>query len=191
MSLILLGILNSQAAAAGGAGAYDLLETQVLTSSAASVTFTGLGSYSDYKHLQIRAVARGDAGINATFNTTLRFNSDTGSNYAYHYLGVESLSSPFSSNGSSTTSILLNDWLPLGSTTANVFGAILVDILDFSNTNKYKTIRRFSGVAGITQPDLMFGSGLWQSNVAISSFVLQPSAGNFVTGSRFSLMGVR
>lgn len=187
MTPIPLGILDFPTAA----GAYDLLETQILTSSAASVTFTGLGSYSDYKHLQIRAVARSDAGIDATFNTTLRFNGDSGSNYSYHYLGVESLSSPFSSNASSRTSILLNDWLPLGNTTANVFGALVMDVLDFANTNKYKTIRRFSGVAGITQPDLMFSSGLWQSNVAISSFVIASSAGNFVAGSRFSLYGVR
>jgi hypothetical protein len=33
--------------------AFDLLETTTLTTSASSVTFSGLGAYSDYKHLQI------------------------------------------------------------------------------------------------------------------------------------------
>ena len=37
-------------AGAGAAGSFDLLETQVLGSAQASVTFSSLGTYSNYKH---------------------------------------------------------------------------------------------------------------------------------------------
>jgi hypothetical protein len=37
MSFMLLGILNAQAAGGGGAGAFDLLETTTLATSASSV----------------------------------------------------------------------------------------------------------------------------------------------------------
>ena len=50
-------------------GAYDLLETTTLTSSASSVTFSGLGSYTDYKHLQIRMVIDSISDISVLFIT--------------------------------------------------------------------------------------------------------------------------
>jgi hypothetical protein len=178
MSLILLGILNSQAAAAGGGAAYDLLETQTLASSAASVTFTGLGSYTDYKHLQIRATVKA-AGL-----TLMRFNGDTGSNYADHRLqGDGSLVESY--NRTSQTSMIAGRSANAGT---NIFGPLVCDILDFSSTNKNTTIRTFS--ANLYDNLLSFGSGFYNITSAITSIELFESS-SFFTGCRFSLYGVK
>jgi hypothetical protein len=61
--MLLLGVLQAQAAGQVAAGSFDLLETQVLTSSAASVTFSSLSTYAaDYQHLQIRIVSKVQTG---------------------------------------------------------------------------------------------------------------------------------
>ena len=56
-----LGFFAAAGAVAGGS--YDLLETTILSSNAASVTFSNLNNYAaDYQHLQIRAVVKGSLG---------------------------------------------------------------------------------------------------------------------------------
>jgi hypothetical protein len=188
MSFILLGILNSQAAA-GGAGAYDLLETQVLASSAASVTFTGLGAYSDYQHLQIRLVGATDAYS----GFGLRFNGDTGANYASHRLYGNGGSVGSSASTSSTRIIAVNGLPDETRDTSNIFGAAVIDILDFSNSSKNTTTRNLAGNGVYTDYQLIgLFSGLWNNTNAVTSINLfDPSAGNFVTGSRFSLYGIK
>ena len=176
MSFILLGILNSQAAGAGGAGAYDLLETTVLTSSASSVSFTGLDSYTDYKHLQLRIVANGGGLIYQ------RFNSDTGSNYAEHRLYGDG-SSVNSQGFASQTEMIIG----FGTTTTDVFAACVVDVLDFSSSNKNTTVRSLGG----DNSDVALGSGLWNNTNAVTSTDIFPNSGSFATGSRFSLYGIK
>ena len=99
-----LGILAvAGAGAAGGGGAFDLLETTVLGSDTASVTFSNLNTYSAYKHLQIRLVAR-STNASASRSVRIQFNGDTASNYAYHYLlgDGSSVSSDASTSQTST-----------------------------------------------------------------------------------------
>jgi len=192
MSFILLGILNAQAEAAGGAGDYELLETQILSSDAASVTFTGLGSYTDYKHLQLRMVVRASLATNAT-QSFMSFNSDTTlANYASHRL---------QGNGSSVTSTAVVGTLggvafvtrhAAANETANAFSPGVIDILDFADTSKNTTARILAGNSGAeTTMDLV--SGVYLSTSAVTSITVeqQNGASDFVTGSRFSLYGIR
>lgn len=188
MSFILLGILNSQAAGAGGAGAYDLLETTVLTSSASSVSFTGLDSYTDYKHLQIRMTAQSDrASTSDTIELT--FNSDTSSSYRSHHLR---------GNGSSVASFEINSTpmqlpvnMPGASSNTDGFGAGILDILDFSSSNKNTTVRALSGYA-IAANYIALGSGGYFNTNAVTDIAFALVAGNnFGTGSRFSLYGIK
>jgi len=184
MSFVLLGILNAQAEAAG-AGSYDLLETQILSSSASSVTFTGLGSYSDYKHLQIRMTARTDRAAEATESIKLQFNSDTGSNYAAHFL---------TGDGSSVDSLGLTNrefiFLVANATnaTANAFSGNVVDILDFSSTSKNTTVRDLEAL----DSQIRLNTGFWNDTSAVTSIDLTPQTGaNLLTGCRFSLYGIK
>ena len=91
MSLIPLGFWA--ASGGGAAGGFDLLESEILTSSASSVTFTGLDAYSDYEHLQIRFTDRADSFGTIT-STNFRLNSDSGTNYDIHQLFGDGSSPP-------------------------------------------------------------------------------------------------
>ena len=189
MTPIPLGILDFPT---GAAGAYDLLETQVLTSSAASVTFTGLGSYSDYKHLQIRAVARSNRPAAVSSLVLFRLNSDTGSNYAWHEL-IGSGSSVSSDAGTSTTSMAYLWRIAGPNADADAYGAMVGDLLDFSDTNKYSTFRLLQGsIHGASQVEIGLGSGLWMNTAAVTSIdIIEGFSSTFTIGSRFSLYGIR
>ena len=179
--LIPLGFWAASAGggAAGGA-AFDLLETQVLASTSASVSFTSLSTYAaDYQHLQIRMAAN-SSSIGG--NYLMRFNADTGSNYAGHFL-VGTGSSVLSGKTSNTTD------LALGTIIGSQFGAAVCDILDPFVSTKNTTVRSLVGNTTQNRIDLM--SGVYLQNTAISSINLRPDAGSWLTGSRFSLYGIR
>ena len=187
---------NSFSAGGGGAaGDYELISTTILGSSAASVTFSGLGtSAAAYKHLQIRATARTDRSGADSDPVILRFNSDSGSNYARHGLLGYNFggSSAMQSNaGTSQTSLYLSEAMPVASSTSNSFGGIVADILDFQSSSKNKTVRSLAGM-NAAWSSIELRSGVWLSTSAVTSITLLPLVGsNLVTGSRFSLYGLK
>lgn len=187
---LILGILaQGVGAAPAGIPAYDLLETQVLSSSAASVTFTGLGSYSDYKHLQVRAAARTNLAASTSDILALRFNSDSGSNYAHHQ--IQANGSTVSSGSSTSSSYIYSMQLPGNSSTANAFTAGVLDILDFSSASKNTTTRSLSGKAE-SDNHIALRSGLWINTASVTAIELYTFlGGSLVAGSRFSLYGVK
>jgi hypothetical protein len=185
---MLLGILNSQAAGGGG-GAYDLLETTTLATSASSVTFSGLGSYSDYAHLQLRMVARGPRP--STFDgLQMNFNGDTSTNYITHYLKGNGTIVASGSINSSFNGLAFNPVFTSADSASGAFGAAVFDILDFSNSSKNTTVR---GLFGSTDLDnIQLASGLFIDTSAVSSVLLAPLFGtDYNAGSRFSLYGIK
>jgi hypothetical protein len=177
------------ASGAGAAGAYDLLTNTVLGSNASSVTFSSLNTYSDYKHLQLRLVGRQSSTGTGTGSLLVNFNGVTTSSYARHYLrGNGSVTA--SSASTSQTRIELNNSFPANGNTANIFGAVVIDILDFSSTAKNKTIRALNGSTA-TSNFIYLQSGLFNSTNAITSIELTPESTGFLAGSRFSLYGIK
>ena len=175
------------AGAGGAAGSFDLLETQVLGSSAASVTFSSLSTYaSTYKHLQIRYTAR-SSRVNTLDYPFFRVNADSGANYSWHNLTGNG-SSVSSGSGSSQTFMYL-PYSPAANSTANNFNAGVIDLLDPFETTKAKTFRTLGGSTGENYIHVF--SGRWGSTSAVSSVTLHMENGNYVTGSRFSLYGVK
>jgi hypothetical protein len=165
---------------------YELISTTVLGVTAASVTFSSLGDYSStYKHLQIRTTARSSgSGSLGTINMTI--NGDTGANYASHVLF---------GNGSSVNSFGAANRTSFGASlhansgaTANSFGASVIDILDPYSTTKNKTVRSFGGVGGA---EVTLNSGHRRNTESVTSFTLTPQSGSFVSGSRFSIYGIK
>jgi len=187
MSLIPLGFWAASGGGGGGA-AFDLLETQTLASAASSVTFTGLGSYSDYKHLQIRYVAR---NASSGFYRYIRFtfNGDTGANYSSHRL--EANGSSVSSSALTTRNQIDGARVIDNNLTANSFDGGVLDLLDFSSVTKAKTIRYIGGHTSSTYPFVALGSGRWGSTAAVTSINIFNDGTSFITGSRFSLYGVK
>ena len=181
-----LGILAVAGAGAGAAGAFDLLETVTLNTTTASVSFTGLGSYSAYKHLQVRAVVRINAGVVQTSSPVLQLNSDTGSNYARHLLQGDG--SSVTSGAQTSTDGFYGINSAGASAAANIFGVAVIDILDFASTNKQTTFRSLTGVSAANSR-ISLRSGLWNNTAAVTSITFAQA--DLLAGSRFSLYGVK
>jgi len=183
MGLIPLGILSS---AGGSLGAYELIESQILGSAAASVTFSGLATYASvYKHLQIRATLR-DASANSSWG--FRFNGDTTTSYARHDLNGNG-SSVTSGAGTSENAGFLGGGANSGSG-ANIFTALVIDILDPFSTTKNKTVRTFNGTS--IPNNITLVSSLWMKTDSATSFQVFSRFGtNVAANSRLSLYGIR
>lgn len=183
------GVLSSAGAGGGVPGSFDLISTTLLTGSQASVTFdvTGLGS--TYKHLQIRAVARMSAAQNGATGS-FRINGDTGNNYSFHYL--QGTGSAIESGGGINKIYMENLYtMSAANEVTNSFAPVVIDLFNpFSSTNN-KTVRALSG-SGSNENRIRLGSGGWFSTTAATSVtMLSSNGGNFVSGSRFSIYGIK
>jgi len=192
MSLLLLGILNSQAAA-GGAGAYDLLETTTLGSDSASVVFSNLTTTygSTYKHLQFRISAYATGSTLAPTSMQVRFNNDsTSGSHRSHQLKGDG--SSVISRTLSQDQGYLRDALADGDTLAQA-SPVIMDILDFADTNKAIVAKAFSGA---TQ---QFGSAVSLESLLLTTGATaltqvsfnRLSTNTYGAGSRFSLYGIK
>ncbi len=165
------------------------LATITLTSSAASITFSGIPA--DYKHLQIRYCAKTSRAALSDY-AKLELNADTTTtNYRGHTL---------SGGGSAVFAETHVNAIEVGgfpgNTNANMFGVGVLEFLDYTNTNKYKTIRTLDGFdqdsASTGAGYVAMQSGLWMSSSAITSIKITPGVGpNFVANSSFALYGIK
>jgi hypothetical protein len=175
-----LGIFATAGAGGAGGSAFELISTQVLTSSASSVTFSSIPA--TYKHLQIRAVARCNAsGQRSIF---ARFNGNSGNNYARHTLYGDG-SEVGSFAGVNQTALIVGECAG-NSTGSNVYFPAVTDILDYASTSKNTTTKGLMEI-----PAIGLRSGLFINTAAVSSIELFPQTDSFVSGSRFSLYGIR
>ena len=152
----------------------------------ASIDFTSIPS--TYTHLQIRAICKDTTATSNVGSIYGRFNSDTGSNYARHYLNGSG-SAVGAGGGSSQTSMFFGTGLEANFT--NIFAANVIDILDYANTNKYKTTRSLSGADTNGGGFVQFMSGLWMNTAAITSITILPNQNNFAQYSSFALYGIK
>ena len=187
--LIPFGVLSAAAGGApAGAGDYELIASEILTTTESSVTFSNLGDYSStYKHLQIRWVARSDRGSDAA-SFWFRFNGDTGSNYANHTLYAQNSVVSFAQTSQSRG--FLTSVLPASGATANVYSSGVMDVLDWTAA-KNKTVRTLAGYS-LSPGIIQLNSNLWMNTGAVTSIsLIEGDSSNFVAGSRFSLYGIK
>jgi hypothetical protein len=165
---------------------YPIATTTVPSAGAATVTFSSIPS--TYTHLQLRF--DGLSSSNATL--TVRYNSDTGSNYSIHYLLG---SGSASSSGAETTQTLMTLYgsVPLAAASSQT-GTSIIDILDYANTNKYKTLfSRYGSDNNGTPRNAGLITANWRSTSAISSVTLAPypfTTNTWVAGTTFALYGM-
>ena len=193
-SSILQGFPKSRSLLAGNSyyipPAFDSIATATGTGSSGTITFSSIPS--TYKHLQIRCLSRNTATGTGSGDVLLRFNSDTGSNYAFHYLGGNA--SVASSTASATqTSIKLDNFSTNNGETSNNMTVAIIDIHDYASTTKAKTVKEFQGNDnnGNSSSIVRYYSGLWTSTSAINTITLTLNlANNFTTASTFALYGI-
>jgi hypothetical protein len=174
--------------AAAASTAYESIATVTAAGGEASLSFTGISS--SFKHLQIRGITRDTHTSGVVRSLHIRFNSDTGSNYARHYLTGNGSAA---SAGGTASSTFMSLWAcaPDDGSTSNIFGGIVVDILDYGSTTKYKTLRGFTGADLNGSGNSNAVSGLWMSTTAISSIQVLAEAVAFKAGSTFALYGIK
>jgi hypothetical protein len=164
---------------------YESIATTTVGSGGSStITFSSIPS--TYTHLQLRIIAKSTASGSYS---QIRFNSDSGSNYAMHELyGTGSSALAYAE----TSQTYLNQYYTIETSTAsNVFSASIFDILDYANTNKYKTTRKLSGNENNSAGGIDLASGLWRSTSAIDAITITPNSGNFAQYSSFALYGIK
>lgn len=171
----------------GGAGAFELISTTILTGTQATVSFNVSAYASTYKHLQLRAVGRSTSAYNLDY-LGMKFNSAT--SYAVHGLSGDGTSVSSFGYTTSTETMMLGGLVTAGNAAANTFAGTVCDILDPFSTTKNKTIRSFAGIASTSNRVTLFSS-LYPSTTAVSTIDLVLGSGLFVTGSRFSLYGIK
>jgi len=175
------------------ATSFESIATITVGSTAqAAIEFTSIPQ--TYKHLQIRSVSRKDGSQTGAPGMGIIFNADENASYNAHYLQFgfyNTVSDAYSSNIARTDMNAM--YSAGGGQTANVFAPGIFDILDYANTNKYKTVRSITGPSSnVNASDLdyiVLGGGLWRSTSAITSIKI--SLNNFVQYSQFALYGIK
>ena len=189
MSGILGGLIGSLAAAVSNS--YESIATVTVGTAQSSISFTSIPS--TYKHLQIRGIGKWTFSSSADFsNLIIAFNSDTASNYSRH--GITGNGSTAATGQTADSIGYTTTYIP-GSVTAynNMFSAQVIDILDYANTNKYKTIKSLGGMDtnSSTYGYVSFGSVSWRNTAAITSISLTLDSVNFAQYSQYALYGIK
>lgn len=171
-------------------GSFESISTSVLTGDTANINFTSIPQ--TYKHLQVRLIGRdgrNDSSVGNPIN--FRFNSDTGStNYTYHYLYGAAGSASAGASGS--TNMIPAYTIATTSANSNTFGAIVTDILDYSNGNKYKTIRSMGGLNNNGgNESVFFTHGMWKNNNAITDITIFSDSFNLKQYTHVALYGIK
>lgn len=175
---ITAGLLSGGAAPAAATSYESISTITVGAGGASSIEFTSIPS--TYKHLQVRMLASFSGGD----WTEIKLNGDTGANYTYHYLQGNGSAASAGGGGFNASG--------LGVQFSTQWGGAIIDVLDYTNTNKLKTVRNFGGYDANGSGFIIFSSNLWNNTAAVTSLKLQKSsAGTFQQYSSFALYGIK
>lgn len=167
---------------------YNLIASNTLSSSAASVTFSAIPN--TYTDLVLRMTARTDVSPAKPDYFAIVFNGIT-TNYSRTQL-VNSVSNTISSANVTNAGKIVSTGIG-SNNTANTFGSAEIYIPNYAMTNA-KPISAF-GVAennGTTGAENGIFANLWNNSNTISSFVISSLyVANFESGSSFFLYGIK
>ena len=163
---------------------YSIATITATSGSISNFDFTSIPQ--TYTHLQLRILGQSSGAV-AIDNLAMYFNNDTGSNYNTHYLsgnGATVAAGAFTSLG--------NFYIPslFSGSSSGQFTGVVIDILDYTNTSKYKTVRTLSGFDANGSGSVTLCSASWQSTAAISRFTGATSF-SISQYSSFALYGVK
>jgi len=165
---------------------YELISSNVLSSSAASVTFSAIPS--TYTDLVLRYSGRMDAGANKILKIQVA-GADTNLSYT-RLVGDPSVPSVTSARG---TGISWAGYTDGSAMTASSFSSGEIYIGNYASTSANKAFSAYGAAEqNATDARMMAVAGLYSSNSAISSItLLDISTANWVSGSSFYLYGIK
>jgi hypothetical protein len=170
------------------------IEDQVLSSPAASITFSSITDR--YRHLMLVGMVRSTRA--STVDVLLaRLNGDSGGNYDWiwtHARHETTTSQPvFASGGGAGATAAQVLYVCADSTPANIYSPFRVLFPDYRNTSIYKSYEANGGMeisAGAEGVYKTLGSGTWKSTSAVTQIELSMLIENFDAQSRVTLYGL-
>jgi hypothetical protein len=156
---------------------YTKIASSTLSSIASSITFSSVSGYTD---LVILFQYRGEESA----NLYVRFNGDTGNNYAGSMFTGQT--SPAGSVTTSSNAIITITWTGASANQTWVHGTL--NINNYASTSMWKTVlSRFGTPYGETT----MGGGVWKNTNAVTSIELRSGGPGYSVGSTFSLYGIK
>ena len=194
VSTLLSGSLSTPSAKqAFVSNSYESIATVTVGAGGQStMTFSSIPS--TYTHLQLRGLIRNSSASTGQLDMYMRFNGDSGATKytAYHLFYGQDTTSKGSAASFNQSSIAGAYFLRDGNS-ANYFTAVIIDIFDYKNTNKFKSTKSFVGSnPASTVGRIALMGGLWKDTSAITSIDLTVEGGNnFVQYSQLALYGIK
>ena len=190
----ILGIVASQITGHLSTNSYESIATVTVGAGGqSSISFSSIPS--TYKHLQIRALIQEARPTYWIGDAYMTINGAT-SGYSYHALFGDGATVSVGASAS-TTQIYMGSG-GIGTSTGGTYAGAVIDVLDYANANKYKTVRGLMGFdtngtgggANLGGRVTLF-SGLYQATTAVSSITIYGGNNNLTQYSSFALYGVR
>jgi hypothetical protein len=179
-------LLNSivallESGASGGGAAFESIATATGTGSSGTITFSSIPS--TYASLHIRMFSK-DSSNN---QNGIRFNSDSGSNYATHWL----LGDGSTASAAALTSTNRVSYIGQSVGTTSIGGVSIIDVHDYASSTKNKTVRALTGWDTNGSGEIRLTSGLWLNTAAVTSLSIINLGDNFATSTVISLYGIK
>ena len=178
----ILGVISSGISGHLETNSFESIATVTVGSGGqANIEFTSIPA--TFTHLHIRYTSLNSISA----SSTMQINGDTGSNYSFRYLGRAGAASVVSGGTGGQSGIFL------GNTQQSTIPLVhVIDILDYKDTSKYKTVRLLSGgYQGAYAPWVGLLSGTWYNTNAITSIKLYPHTGTISEFSKATLYGIK
>jgi hypothetical protein len=186
----ILGIFASQNYSRITSDYESIATVTVGAGGSSTITFSSIPS--TYKHLQVRGITNSTSTADASDVIRLQINSNT-SAYANHRLGGNG-SVAFAGGATGNTRIDIPRTAASGSGSSSlIYGATVVDILDYTSTNKLHAIRVSNGFETNSQGQIYITSGFHTTDTAaITSLTFSLETGsNYRQYSQFALYGIK
>jgi hypothetical protein len=163
------------------------IATTLLGTATGTITFNNIPQ--GYKNLQLRTHTK-NSGANNQQGFAIYLNGDSAGSGAYstHYLQGDGAAT-YSGGGANGGQI---SWIyAVGSSVASqIFNPSIVDFLDYTHVNKFKTVRLLCGWDYNGGGAISFASACWMNTAPITSIQITHTS-NFTANSRFSLYGIK
>lgn len=161
---------------------YEKIQTTTLGSATSTISFTGVSSA--YTDIILAFALKSNSSNNPTLRLTFNGSSTGYSGRQMYGNGV----APGSNNN--TNAAFISIARSAGSPTPSGETALLLlHVMDYTNTNKYKTIfAQYNSNSTGGELDV----GLWQNTAAINQIdIVSPTSNDFAVGSVVTLYGIK
>jgi|LakMenEpi03Aug12_release.lakeMendotaPanAssembly.Ray.scaffolds.fasta_scaffold1433155_1 hypothetical protein len=168
---------------------YSLISSNVLSTTAASVTFSAIPA--TFTDLVLSISGRTNVTGQATDNLELRFNGSSSSIYSITRLRGNGSTASSSANSGVTVINGLTAF-DAADATSNTFSSLEIYVPSYL-ASQNKPVSLFSAQEdNNTTANVVVTAGLWRDTSAITSiYISSNSGGSFVSGSSFYLYGIK